>query len=228
MLDGFGGLHNFGNAPPAAGASWPGWDIARDLVLRPAGGGWVLDGYGGIHPFGGAPRLNGGPSWVGQDIARKLAIFPLGAYVLDGNGGVHPVAGAPRMPSPQSWPGWDIAKDLVPAASGPGGYLLDGYGGAWPLGGAPGIAAPYYGRDVARRLIMRPGGGGYSLQDDGKLTSSATHPGCVSVHHVRGRALDHHPVCHQLCRRRLTRRALIGPADPPRAARARAVPARAG
>ena len=176
VLDGFGGLHPFGGAPPRSGAAWPGWDIARDLVLLPNGSGYVLDGWGGIHPFGGAPSLGSGPSWPGFDIARKLAIFPQGAYVLDGYGGVHPVGGAPRMPAAHTWPGADIAKDLVPAASGPGGYLLDGYGAAWALGGAPAIPAPYYGRDVARALIMRPGGGGYSLQSSGKLTRFGSAP----------------------------------------------------
>ncbi len=29
-----------------------GWDIARKIVINPAGsGGWVLDGYGGVHRF---------------------------------------------------------------------------------------------------------------------------------------------------------------------------------
>ena len=177
VLDGFGGLHPFGGAPPRNGASWPGWDIARDLVLLPNGSGYVLDGWGGIHPFGGAPPLGKGPSWVGNDIARKLVLFPQGAYVLDGNGGIHQVGNAPPMPATQAWPGWDIARDLVPAASGPGGYVLDGYGGAWAVGGAPGIATPYYGRDVARALIMRPEGGGYSLQDDGKLAPFGGAPG---------------------------------------------------
>ncbi|MHB8614421.1 MAG: hypothetical protein ACYDAL_18685 [Candidatus Dormibacteraceae bacterium] len=69
VLDGWGGLHPFGNAPAISNFSyWPNWDIARLLVLavwsshtNPAG--WTLDGWGGIHPFGSAPAIAGFAYW---------------------------------------------------------------------------------------------------------------------------------------------------------------------
>ncbi|TME24997.1 MAG: hypothetical protein E6I68_03410, partial [Chloroflexi bacterium] len=52
-MDGFGGLHPFGGAPPVHfSAYWPNWDIARRAVLLSDGsGGYVMDGFGGLHPF---------------------------------------------------------------------------------------------------------------------------------------------------------------------------------
>ncbi len=110
MLDGWGGIHPFAISgtsdtnplPKAASghAYWPGWDIARSIVMNPAGTkGYVLDGWGGIHPFrtgtaGLPPRITNAPSWVGWDIARDIVItdwntaVPTG-YVLDGYGGTH-------------------------------------------------------------------------------------------------------------------------------------------
>ncbi len=38
ILDGWGGIHSVGKAPPLqASAYWPGWDIARAIALRPDG-----------------------------------------------------------------------------------------------------------------------------------------------------------------------------------------------
>ncbi|MBX7098912.1 MAG: phosphodiester glycosidase family protein [Myxococcaceae bacterium] len=53
VLDGAGGVHAFGGAPGAvlaAGASFPGWDVFRDVALTD-GGGVTLDVYGGLHPW---------------------------------------------------------------------------------------------------------------------------------------------------------------------------------
>lgn len=186
VLDGYGGLHGFSlnatpggraraplglNAPPPVQgeAYWPGWDIARKVVILPNGlGGYVLDGYGGIHAFGiGRPKP---PDpvltdyWPGWDIARDMVLIPgtQSGYVLDGYGGVHQFAppGQP-MPPPLSgtyWQGWDIARGvwLVPSStlSQPMGYVVDGYGGLHGLGGAPAVApAPYWpGNDVTRMI----------------------------------------------------------------------------
>ena len=72
VLDGWGGLHAFGDAASASGYPyWPGWDIAVGVGLNSNGqGGYVLDGWGGIHPFAlgaGAtpPSAVGYPYWPG-------------------------------------------------------------------------------------------------------------------------------------------------------------------
>ena len=127
VLDGFGGLHPFGINGPApvsnviATSYWPGWDIARDVVLMPGNGnhsGYVLDGYGGLHPFhptsdgSTAPAAIASAYW-GWDIARAVWLLPASAtagYTLDGWGGVHPFGGAPAIANSFTWPGWDIAK----------------------------------------------------------------------------------------------------------------------
>jgi hypothetical protein len=176
MLDAYGGIHRFGNVPALTGGPyWRGVPIARDLVLRPGGGAYVLDGWGGIHPVGGAPPIVGGARWPGFDIARKLVLVPGGAEVLDGYGGIHPTSGVPALHIGGYWRGWDIARDFVPAATGTGFYVLDGLGGVWPTGGAPGLHAPYFRRNVARSLLLVPGGG-YTLDDSGKLNPFGTAP----------------------------------------------------
>ncbi|MHB8589552.1 MAG: CAP domain-containing protein [Candidatus Dormibacteraceae bacterium] len=134
VLDGFGGLHPFGiNGPPPASAAsvaatsyWPGWDIARDVVLTPGNGnhsGYVLDGYGGLHPF--HPTTDGSTmpgaiasSYWGWDIARAVWLLPGSAtagYTLDGYGGVDPFGGAPPITGFAYWGGQDIAKTLFGA-----------------------------------------------------------------------------------------------------------------
>lgn len=79
-LDGWGGLHPFGNAGTASGSAyWPAWDIARAVRLsatstpaRPAG--WVVDGWGGMHEFGGAPAVSTSAYWKHWDIAVDLLV----------------------------------------------------------------------------------------------------------------------------------------------------------
>jgi acid phosphatase type 7 len=52
VLDGWGGIHAFGNARLiSATAYWPGWDIARGIAIDGHGNGLVVDGWGGLHPF---------------------------------------------------------------------------------------------------------------------------------------------------------------------------------
>jgi hypothetical protein len=169
VLDGFGALHPFGNAPQMPGVPYFGFDIARDFVLRPGGGGYVLDGWGGIHPVGGAPPLTNGPYFPGVDIARKLALANGGGYLMDGYGGVFALSGAPAPGSGPYWPGWDIAKDLVARPGGPGVYVMDGFGGVYGFAGAPKINAPYFGSDRARGLVLTSGSAGYSMTIGGIL-----------------------------------------------------------
>ncbi len=76
VMDGFGGLHPFGNKPsPTGGATyWPGWSIARSVGLTPDGsGGYTLDGFGGVHSFGNAGTAGPSGYWPGWDIAGSAA-----------------------------------------------------------------------------------------------------------------------------------------------------------
>ena len=173
-LDGYGGVHPFGGAPPVGPtAYWPGWDIARDIVLRPDGkSGYTLDGYGGVHPFGGAPPPGPTAYWGGWDIARDIVLRPDGksGYTLDGYGGVHPFGGAPPPGPTAYWPGWDIAREMVLRPDGKSGYTLDGYGGVHPFGGAPppGPTAYWGGWDIARDIVLGfDGKSGYTLDGYG-------------------------------------------------------------
>ncbi|MDQ6856912.1 MAG: fibronectin type III domain-containing protein [Candidatus Dormibacteraeota bacterium] len=168
VLDGWGGVHPFGNAPAVGGnAYWPGWDITRSIALRPDGvSGYVLDAWGGVHPFGGAPALTYSAYWPGWDIARKLVLNAAGTggYVLDAWGGIHSFGAAPAMTASAYWRGWDIARDIVLLRNGSGGYVLDGWGGVHQFGSAPALTAYAYwpGWDIARGLVLIPSGtGGY-------------------------------------------------------------------
>ncbi|HZQ50148.1 MAG TPA: hypothetical protein VFB69_07550 [Candidatus Dormibacteraeota bacterium] len=92
VLDGYGGVHPWGNAPATSGFTyWNGWDIARAIVsYGGTGAGYVLDGYGGVHPFGGAPAVVAHGTYWGIDVARALAIAPgaAGGYYVDTSGSV--------------------------------------------------------------------------------------------------------------------------------------------
>lgn len=164
VLDGFGGLHYFGNASGiSSGISWPEWAIARGFVMRSdEKSGYILDGFGGVHPFGGAPAVTSTGYWPNWDIARAIVLRSNGGsgYVLDGFGGLHPFAAAgfamPSVPVTAYWPNWDIAKSLVLLSSGVGGYTLDGFGGVHAFGGAAAIQNPSYwpNWDIARAIVL--------------------------------------------------------------------------
>ena len=183
ILDAFGGIHAFGNAPTITTTTgyWVGWDIARAIILRPDGhSGWVLDGWGSLHPFGTsgdvAPNVNISGYWQGWDIARDAQLAPDGqsGYVLDGYGGVHPF-GVPGDMAPNIvavgayWSGWDIAHRFALDAAGTGGYVMDGYGGLHPFGttqsavpasipsSGPNSPSYWYGWDIARGVVLVPG-----------------------------------------------------------------------
>jgi spore germination protein YaaH len=187
VLDGWGGLHPFGDTSAVSGgAYWLGWDIATAVTTNSANQGYMLDGWGGIHPFG----LNGasvppGPSaqsyWQGWKIARSIALFPdgTGGVVLDGWGGIHPFT-VPSDTQPFAaphetayWPGWDIARSVVllPGSTYTNyrGYVLDGWGGIHPFGGAPAVTGgPYWPSwDIARGLVMLPGSSSAGYVIDG-------------------------------------------------------------
>jgi hypothetical protein len=169
-LDGYGGMHPVSSPNlPDKPASWPGWDIARGIVLRADGqSGYVLDGWGGVHPFGGAPSVAMSAYWTSWDIARGIVLRADGqsGYVLDGWGGIHPFGGAPSVTTSAYWSGWDIARGIVLRADGQSGYVLDGWGGIHPFGGAPAVhtTAFWRGWDIGRAIALDPdGAGGYVL-----------------------------------------------------------------
>jgi hypothetical protein len=192
VLDGWGGLHPFGNqAAPTTAPYWTGWDIARGMALTADGSsGYVLDGWGGLHPFSTtsspAPTVRGGAYWTGWDIARGVGLLPdgTGGYVLDGWGGLHPFAiGNNPMPAAAtglpSWKGWNIARSVSILPDGSGGYVLDGWGGLHPFAignhqAPPALATGSYwgGWDIARGLsLLADGSGGYVLDGWGGLHS---------------------------------------------------------
>ncbi len=175
ILDAWGAIHPFGGASPVSGEPWwPGWDIARGMVMRPDGtSGWVLDGWGGVHPFGNAPKVTNGPYWYGFDIARGIALNPCdpanGGYVLDGWGGVHPFGTAPPVTGGPYWDGSDLARGIaLTSCSGNtvSGYVLDAYGALHPFGTAPAITnGPYWDHwDIARGFVLTSAGSGYVLE----------------------------------------------------------------
>jgi hypothetical protein len=184
VLDGWGGVHPFGNAPAVAiTAYWAGWDIARGIALRPDGvSGYVLDGWGGVHAFGGAPTLQNTGYWPGWDIARGIVLDPSGGggYVLDGWGGLHPFGDARTLTISGYWKGWDIARGLALRSDGSGGYVVDGWGGVHQFGSAPSATLRAYwpNWDIARGIVVAPSGdGGYVIDGFGGF-----HPfGSVSV-----------------------------------------------
>ncbi len=101
------------------GATYWGWNIARDVVLIPGThAGYVLDGYGGLHGFNGAPAVPAPSYWKGWDIGRGVWLLPSSTltapqgYVLDGWGGLHPFGGSPALSGTPYWPGWDVAKGV--------------------------------------------------------------------------------------------------------------------
>ena len=139
VLDGFGGLHPFNGARAATGPTWPGWDIARDLVVRADGrSGYVLDGLGGVHPFGGAPAVSS-PGFDGSaDAARRLVLRPDGAsgYVVRADGRVSPFGAAPPVRS-SPLPAGRAAVGIVLGADGTSGQVVDDAGGFSPFGAGP-------------------------------------------------------------------------------------------
>jgi len=211
VLDGYGGLHNYGGAFSwQTTVYWQGWDIARDFAFLPNGtGGYVLDGYGGLHPF----SANGGPMppaaqtsvyWQGWDIARKVVIFSdgKGGYVLDGWGGIHGFGiGQPPPPDPalsSYWHGWDIAHDFALIPGTRSGYVMDGYGGLHSFA-PPGQAQPpalqgsvyWQGWDIARGIWLVPSStlaqtSGYVLDGYGGLHPFGSAPAIVTGPYWQG------------------------------------------
>jgi Uncharacterized protein potentially involved in peptidoglycan biosynthesis len=190
-------LSAYGVVYPAGGAGelratgvWPGWGIARDIEMAPAGvGGYTLDGYGGLHPFGYSAPMTGGPYWQGFDIARDLVLRPSGGgWILDGWGGIHRFGGAPALGSGPYFFGNDVARKLVQLSSG--WYVLDAFGALHPVGRATRIATPYWpGWPVARDVRPNPdGAGGYILDAYGGVWPVGGAPALATPYFGRDQA----------------------------------------
>ncbi|OGY22873.1 MAG: hypothetical protein A2172_02945 [Candidatus Woykebacteria bacterium RBG_13_40_15] len=196
ILDGRGGVHEFGTASKADnGNRWP-WDIARSIALLPDhSGGYVLDGWGGLHAFGSATPIahNTHAYWPKWDIARDVILLssstpssPKG-YILDGWGGLHAFGGAPTIPNSSHayWPKWDIVNAVVLNTNDTGGYILDGWGGLHAFGSATPIAHNTHAYwplwDIARDVVLVPGGGGYILDGYGGVHNFGAAPS-ISIH----------------------------------------------
>ena len=169
VLDIYGGIHEFGYAPPARNVTLFSGDLARGMVLLPASTrdhveGYTLDAFGGLHPFGGAPPVQASAYWRGSDVARGLVLAPAGGgYVLDMYGALHPFGGAPAIAAPAMFPGQDLADSIVAWSiappSTPGGWVLDRHGGVHAYGSASALLPTGYwpAWDIARGFS---GGGG--------------------------------------------------------------------
>jgi hypothetical protein len=143
VLDGWGGIHPFGGAAATHGGPyWPGWRIAKKMVILPDGsGGYVLDGWGGLHPFaigGGAmPPPMASAYWPGNNLARDvdfdIGLPTIGGVTLDAWGGVHPFGSEPPIAHPGPyWPHLDVARAVRLDDSGAQpseGWVMDYYGG---------------------------------------------------------------------------------------------------
>ncbi len=137
-LDGWGGVHNWGNAPPTGlGVPWQGWDIARGLAVLPdRRSGYVLDGFGGLHAFGpNAPPFAPSAYWNGWDIARGLEVASdaagqaTGGWVLDGYGSLHPFGSPPALADPvANHQGHDVWQKLHLSLDGQHLYGVGRYG----------------------------------------------------------------------------------------------------
>jgi uncharacterized protein YvpB len=140
ILDAWGGIHAFGGAPPIQSpVYWPGWFIARAMVVtsRDSDGqldgrqGYVLDGWGGLHPWGGAPVLSGVPYTASQDLARGLEIHyaangrPDGGWVMNRSGKVTAFGAAPPL-TIAGVPASPVMQQLH--AAGNGGFALAKWG----------------------------------------------------------------------------------------------------
>ena len=143
VLDGWGGIHPFGGAAATHGGPyWPGWKIAKKMIILPDGsGGYVLDGWGGLHAFaignGAMPPPMATAYWPGNDLARDIdfdiGLSTLGGVTLDAWGGVHPFGSEPSIAQPGPfWPHQDVARAvrLDDSAAEPSeGWIMDLYGG---------------------------------------------------------------------------------------------------
>jgi lipoprotein-anchoring transpeptidase ErfK/SrfK len=119
-MDGYGGLHPFGSAPPLTGPYWSGWDIARgfDVALDSSNhviGAWVLDAWGGLHTIGSPPPISNPASYYqGHSVWQKFHYTAQGAYVVAHFGIVSANPGVlPNWNGYFDWGTWDAIRDII-------------------------------------------------------------------------------------------------------------------
>lgn len=186
-LDGFGGVHPFGDVPiNTAGAPyWQGWDIARAVQVREDGsGGWTLDGWGAIHRWGTQPGFTVPAAWPGLDTAAVSFVVTSrdangvadgrSGYLLDEYGAIHPWGGAPQIGDPPYMLGFGIYRGLAvhtdSQGTPDGGWAMDEVGHTYAFGAAAamGDATPYPGRPLFTALHQTQFGW-YSVARDGEV-----------------------------------------------------------
>jgi len=151
ILDGYGVLHGYGNAPNLQNPrSTPGRDIFRAFEL-------IVDADGNVQDF---VVLNG----LGQMYATPGGFLNAPAEDTDIPGGGGDLSFV-LDPKPVFF-GFDIARDVevnpidsngdgVTGDGSDGFYVLDGYGGIHAVGPAPVVEnSPFLGFDIARDLVI--------------------------------------------------------------------------
>ena len=140
LLDCFGGLYNVGKPStfPLTGIVPLAMnDIYRDMELTPTSGGlMVLRGDGAVFAVGDAPRYTNTPSF-GTDLARDLAIAPLGGYILNAYGHIFPLGQAPVVDTSTqviTYPGSDVYRAIEVIPGGGGLLVMDREGQVFPIG----------------------------------------------------------------------------------------------
>ena len=119
LLDGFGGLHQWGGAPVLAGLPytpnqdiWRGAEIHFDASGVPDGG-WEMDRTGRVVAFGAAPALS--VSLPTAPIHQQLHLVGSGGYVVD-KWGIVTAFGtglSPNWNGYTDWGGRDIIRDIA-------------------------------------------------------------------------------------------------------------------
>lgn len=167
MVDAYGGIHSFGDAPPETGTGyWAGRNVTRGVAVASNGtSGYVVDLYGGIEQFGGAPGATITGYWPGRDIVRGIALCSNGVsgYTVDAEGGIHPFGTAGNVPPLLSITGhwnYNIVVGLAVNSTCTGGYTVDAYGGLHPFGDATPVTPSGYwpGIKIVRGVVLAPGG----------------------------------------------------------------------
>ena len=163
-MDRRGRVVAFGAAPPLT-LNLPNAPIHQQLHLIGSGaGGYAVARWGIVQTFGSgvSPYWNGYTDAGGWDILRDIALVN------------------PTNPASQSQPVSAAAMAAYQAAiHAGGGVVLDGLGGIHPFGGVSLDAsrAPYWNRDIARALVIRPdGSGGWSLDGQGGIHAFGAAP----------------------------------------------------
>ena len=182
VLDGHGYVHPVAGAPElATTVTWPNKDVAYSLALFADGtGGYALNAWGGLDPVGDAPAIDTGLSGLGFGVSREVVLAPWASaaepagYVLDAFGGLHEFGDAPAITRPVHF-GDANARGAVLLSPWSNrhrvmGYVLAAGGNLYPFGGAPAVSvsAQWPGKDIARGVVLAPGGG-YVLDEFGAL-----------------------------------------------------------